>query len=325
MLEGSVRTAGERIRITAQLVDAESGHHIWSERYDRQMPDLFALQDEIAHSVAGTVAGRLRLTAEERAERKPVTSLKAYDYALRAQSMIADSKETNLRVREAYEKAIELDPACTKAYIGLARSYIIDSFNHWAGPAESPLDRARDCAAKAVSLDNTDSRAQLILGSAYAQRAEFEEAKVHVDRALALNPNDADAFAIMGFYQEGIGRPEEAIGCYRTAMRLNPYYPGWYLWKLGDAYFGARQYDKALISLKECLARSPRLKRPRLTLAAAYAQLGRREEARREVQRLCAEHPDASLAQERSSAYANGCDSDQQCGGRENRGDSSRC
>jgi len=108
----------------------------------------------------------------------------------------------------------------------------------------------------------------------------------------------------MGFYREGIGRPEAAIDCYRTAMRLNPYYPGWYLWKLGDAYFGARQYDKALIRLKEALSRGPKLKRPRLALAAAYAQLGQIEEASREVEKLLADHPDASLGQERQSAFA---------------------
>ena len=135
------------------------------------------------------------------------------------------------------------------------------------------------------------------------QREEYEEAKVHLERSLALNPNDADAFAIMGFYREGIGRPEAAIDCYRTAMRLNPYYPAWYLWKLGDVHFGARQYEEALIPLKEALSRGPKLKRPRLTLAAAYAQLDRIEEARREVEKLFTDHPDASIEQERQSKF----------------------
>jgi TolB-like protein/Tfp pilus assembly protein PilF len=304
VLEGSVRAAGNRIRVIAQLIDAETGHHIWSERYDREMPDLFALQDEIAQTVAGTVAGRLRLTAEDRAERKPIESLEAYDYALRAQSIIADSKGENLRARETYQKAIERDPACTKAYIGLARSYIIDSINHWWEPGDRPLDHALACAAKAVSLDNTDSRAQLILGGTYVQREEYEEAKVHLERALELNPNDADAFALMGFYREGIGEPEAAIECYLTAMRLNPYYPAWYLWALGDAFYGTRQYEKALIPLKDALSRSPKLKRPRLTLAAAYAQLDRLEKARREVEKLLAGYPDASIEQERQSKFS---------------------
>lgn len=303
ILEGSVRAAGDRIRISAQLVDAETGHHIWSERYDREMPDLFALQDEIAQTVAGTVAGRLKVTAEDRAERKPIESLEAYDYALRAQSIIADSKENNLRARQVYEKAIELDPTCITAYVGLARNYIIESFNHWWDPAERPLDHAREYAAKAVSLDNTDSKAQLILGSVYVQREEYEEARVHLERALHLNPNDADAFALTGWHRDSVGKPDEAIDCYLTAMRLNPYYPAWYPWKLGDAYYGKRQYDKALIPLTEALNRSPKLKRPRLTLAATYAQLDRVEEAGREVQKLLTDHPDASIEQERQTAF----------------------
>ncbi len=298
VLEGSLRTAGSRIRIAAQLVDGETGQHIWSERYDREMADLFALQDEIAQSVAGTVAGRLKLSAGERAARKPVENLEAYDYALRGQSIIGDTKENNLLARESYEKAIERDPACTMAYVGLARSYIIEFINRWSGPGDRPLDRARDYAEKAVSLDSTDSLAQLILGGVYVQREEFDDARAHLERALALNPNDADGFALMGFYLDAVGEPGEAIGLYLKAMRLNPYYPGWYLWKLGEAYFGTRQYEKALASLKDALSRSPRHKRARLALAATLVRLGRTEEAKRQVATLLAAHPDSSLGQE---------------------------
>jgi adenylate cyclase len=298
VLEGSVRAAGDRIRVTAQLIDAETGHHIWSERYNREITDLFALQDEIAQTVAGTVAGRLKLTAEDRAERKPIESLEAYDYALRGQSIIADTKENNLRARQAYEKAIELDPMLTMAYVGLARSYVIEWFNHWWDSADAPLDPARDYAAKAVSLDNTDSKAHLILGHVYEERREYEEAKVHLERALELNPNDADALALMGTFLQTTRRPREAIDSYLKAMRLNPYYPAWYVWKLGSAYFAVREYENALIPLKEALNRNPKFKRARLALAATYAQLDRIEEAGRQVEELLADHPDASIRQE---------------------------
>jgi len=301
VLEGSVRAASDRIRVTAQLVDAENGHHIWSERYDREMLDLFALQDEIAQTVAGTVAGRLKLTAENRAERKPIESLEAYDYALRGQSIIADTKENNLRARQAYEKAIELDPNLTRAYVGLARSYVIEGLNHWWEPTDPPLDHALEYAAKSVSLDNTHSWAQLILGSVYVQRGEYEQANVHLERALELNPNDADAFALMGYYLDAIGKPGEAIDRYLAAMRLNPYYPAWYLWKLGGAFYSTKQYGKALIPLKEALNRNPKFKNARLALAATYAQLDRIEEAGRQVEQLLADHPDASIEQELQS------------------------
>ncbi|MDH3690688.1 MAG: adenylate/guanylate cyclase domain-containing protein [Gammaproteobacteria bacterium] len=304
VLEGSVRVAGDRIRITAQLIDAETGHHVWSERYNREITDLFALQDEIAQTVAGAVAGRLKLTAEDRAERKPIENLEAYDYALRGQSIIADTKENNLRARQAYEKAIELESTLTTAYVGLARSYIIESFNYWWDPNDRPLDHALEYAAKAVSLDNTDSKAQLILGSALISRAEYEEAKVHLERALELNPNDGDAFALMGVFLQATCKPQEAIDSYRKAMRLNPYYPAWYVLRLGSAYYDARQYEDALIPLKEAIERNPKFKQARLTLAATYAQLDRIEQARNQVERLLADHPDASIKQEGQWEFA---------------------
>lgn len=299
VLEGSVRVAGDRIRVTAQLIDAETGHHIWSERYDREITDLFALQDEIAQTVAGAVAGRLKLTAEDRAERKPIENLEAYDYALRGQSIIADTKENNHRARQLYEKAIELDPTLTTAYVGLARSYIIEWFNHWWDPNDHPPDHALEYAAKAVSLDNTDSKAQLILGSALTMKGEHDEAKFHLERALELNPNDADAFALMGTFFQDTCKCQEAIDSYLKAMRLNPYYPAWYVWKLGSAYYDARLYEDALIPLREAIDRNPKFKRARLVLVATYAQLDRIEEARNQVERLLADHPDASMKHER--------------------------
>ncbi len=185
--------------------------------------------------------------------------------------------------------------------MGLARSYVIEGLNHWWEPTDPPLDHALEYAAKAVSLDNTHSWAQLILGSVYVQRGEYEQANVHLERALELNPNDADAFALMGYYLDTIGKPGEAIDRYLAAMRLNPYYPAWYLWKLGGAFYSTRQYEKALIPLKEALNRNPKFKRARLALAATYAQLDRIEEAGRQVEELLADHPDASIEQELQS------------------------
>ena len=155
-----------------------------------------------------------------------------------------------------------------------------------------------------VSIDNTDSKAQLILSHAYEERGEHVEAKVHLERALELNPNDADAFAFKGIYLDNTGKPSEAIDCYLTAMRLNPYYPAWYLWKLGDAYYSTRQYEKALVPLKEALNRNPKLKRARLAIAATYVQLDGIEEAGRQVELLLADHPDASIKQELQLGFA---------------------
>ena len=303
VLEGSIRAAGSRVRITAQLIEAETGHHIWSERFGRESTDLFSLQEEIAHYIAGTVAGRLKLSAEARAEGKEIGNLEAYDYVLRGQSIVADTKENNLRARRAYAKAIELDPTCTRAYVGLALSYEIEWFNHWQDPDSAPLDHALDNAAKAVSLDSTDSRAQLMLGHIYSERGEYRQGEAHLERALDLNPNDPDGFAYMGVHLEKTGNLPGAIECFQKAMRLNPYHPAWYLWKLGRAYYVTRQYEKALIPLKEALNRSPKFKRARVALLASYGQLGRTEDAGRQVEELLAHHPEASMKQEAQWAY----------------------
>ena len=305
VLDGSVRAAGDRIRISAQLIDAETGHHIWSERYNREITDLFALQDEIAKTVAATVAGRLRISSENRAARKPIQNLAAYDFALRGQSINADTKGDNLRAIQAFEKAIELDPNCTKAYVGLALNYVIGWFSSWLDPAEHPLDRALEYAAMAVSLENTDSKAQMMLGHVHMNRREFEDAEVHLQRALELNSNDAEAFAYMGIQLDATGKPAEAIDCYHKAMRLNPYYPAWYLWKLGDAHYAMRHYKEALTPLREAVSRNPKLKRARLGLAASYAQLDRIEEARKEMAELLAHHPDATIKHEELWEFAN--------------------
>ncbi len=138
-----------------------------------------------------------------------------------------------------------------------------------------------------------------MLGNIYLSRLQYEDAKVHLERALKLNPNDADAYAFMGIFLQQTHKYREAFDSYRKAIRLNPYYPAWYVWKLGTAYYDARQYENAVLPLKEAINRNPKFKRAHLALAATYAQLDRIEEAGEQVEELLADHPDASLKQER--------------------------
>ncbi len=299
VLEGSVRSAGDRIRITARLIDAKTGHHIWAEQYDRDLTDVFAIQDEIARTVATTVAGRLKVTAESRAARKPVENLKAYDYLLRGQSIVGDTEENNLRARQAFEKAIELDPTCSRAYAGVAQHHVIDWFSRWGDSVEHSFNQALAYATTAVKLDDADSKSQWVLGHIHAFGGEFEAAEIHLRRAVELNPNDADALCFMGIFLSQTGKADESIACFMRAMRLNPYYPGFYLWNLGCAYYNAKRYSEALIPLKEFVGRHPEFMRPRRALAATYAQLGRIDDARTLVDEILTVEPAASLRQER--------------------------
>ena len=298
LLEGSVKAAGNRIRITTQLVDAATSHDIWAERYDRNVTDVFEIQDEIAKTVAIIVAGRLRNAAEKRVDRKPIENMEAYDYLLRGQSIVGDTEENNLQARLAFETALELDPTCARAYAGLAQHHIIDWFCHWEDSVEQSFDQALLCATKAVKLDDTDSKVQWMLGHIYAFGGEFEAAEAHLNRAVELNPNDADALCFMGALLSHTGKADESLVCFKKAMQLNPYHPSFYLWNLGVAYYNARRYEDALTPLKEFVDRHSQFMRPRRILAATYAQLGRVVEARAMVREILAVEPDASIRRE---------------------------
>ena len=301
LIVGSVRKADERVRFTAQLLEAETGSHLWAEHYDRELTNVLGLQDEIAATVASTVAGRLRTTTQDRAGRKLTENLDAYDYVLLGQGIIADTKENNHRARQAYQRAVELDPTCATAYAGLAHSHAIDGLFGYREAFERSLDHALSYAVKGVALDNINSKAEWVLGHVLAVRREFEHANPHFDRALELNPLDADAHVMKGMYLAQAGSSEESIACYKTAIRLNPFYPGWYFWNLGRAYYATKRYRQALMPMKAFADRWPAFKRPQMNLAATYAQLGQIEEAQCVVDRILACAPDASLGQEHAS------------------------
>jgi tetratricopeptide (TPR) repeat protein len=221
--------------------------------------------------------------------------MRAYDYLLQGRSIVGDTEENNLRAKRAYEKAIELDPTCARAFMGMSQHYIIDEFSNWAAPPERSRELALECAVKAAALDRFDSEVQWRVGYVYTCRGDFEEAKVYLDRALELNPNDADALTVMGVYLTGVGKADEAVNFCERAMRLNPFCPGYYLWNLATANYCARKYEDALVPMKEYVSRYPKFIRPRRVLAAAYAQLGRIDEAQNETKIILAAEPNTSL------------------------------
>jgi len=297
VVEGSVRAAGKRVRVTAQLIDGLSGHHIWAERYDRELTDIFVVQDEITQMVVSTVAGRVKLTSQDSAIRKPTEDMDAYTWVLRGQGIVADSAVKHLEARRAYERAAELDPTYARAYAGLAMCDLVGMANHWEESDESALDHGLDCAAQAVALDHDDSKSQYLLGHFLLLKGRLKEAMLHNERAVSLNPNDADALASMGKYYHETGALEEAINCYMRAIRLNPYHPVWYLWQLGLAYYTSKRYEDALSTLQEAVSRHPKFIFPRRVLAATLAQLDRTVEARKVVDGILADQPNASVRQ----------------------------
>jgi TolB-like protein/Tfp pilus assembly protein PilF len=288
VLEGSVRRADRQVRVTVQLIDATQDRHVWAERYDRPLKDIFAVQDEIVQKIVTTLKLQLTLMEQGILVRKTTDSLEAYDSYLRGREFFRHAyqetkKEANVRARQMYEKAIELDPQYADAYAGMGMTYWIEWFYQWNKDRAQSLDRAFDLAQRAVALNDSLSLPHRVLSNVYVWKRQHDQALVEIERAIALDPNDADGYLALGGVLAFAGRPEEGIGLFEKAMRLNPRYPPLYLMNLGFAYRMAGRYEEALTPLKKVLTFNPNFVPARVNLAICYAELGRLEEAQSEV------------------------------------------
>ena len=278
VVEGSVRRAGAQVRIAAQLVETASRKQIWSERYDRDLEDVFAVQDEVAHAIVSTVARRLRLAAEKTAQRKRPANLQAYDYVLRANEPYSSyTPQMNRDARALYEKALALDPHYAQACAYLAVTHLYDREFSWVEPGATPLETGFEYAARSVALDEADAETQSALAYACLHDRQFDRAEFHFDQAVQLNPNDAIANGLKGMSLLFRGQSPEAIETIRRSRDLNPLAPDWDYWNLGIAYYGLDDYVQATAMFNRVANRPSELY---ALLAACYAMLGREAEAR---------------------------------------------
>jgi adenylate cyclase len=278
VVEGSVRRADDRVRITAQLVDAGTGNHLWAERYDRDMRDIFGVQDEVARSVASTVSGRVEAVGRDRAVRLSAPALRAYDLLLRAKAFMSKyTRGDNEEALACAERAIELDPNNARAHTLAAWCLRYSYMAWWIADRENAISRAYQLAKRAVALDETDSIAHSVLGTIQLIRREFEEARSEIQRALDLNPNDAEARRYYGLYLAVTGNPEAGIEQIDLAKQLNPFDTRWVPWVRGIACFTAHRYDEAIAALRQARETNNEV---RGWLAASYAHAGRLQEAR---------------------------------------------
>jgi adenylate cyclase len=278
VVEGSVRKAGNRVRVTAQLVEAASGNHLWAERYDRDLEDIFAVQDELVRTIASTVGGRVDSASEARAERMSESDLLAYDHVLRASAAgYRHNKEDNRQAGLHARQAVELDPQSAQAHSMLAEVRFVDWMAHWVEDRESSLLSAFESAKRAAILDKSSSAALATLGQIQVFRREYEDARHSLERAIMLNPNDAQVLAYYGMYLTAVGRVAEALAQYELSERINPLHRDLVDWLKGIALFTARRYDEATTTLRSI--KDP-INEVRGWLAASYAGAGRLEEAR---------------------------------------------
>jgi len=297
VLEGSVRKAMNRVRITAQLVDATTGGHLWADRYDRDFEDIFALQDEVTEKIVSVL--KLKLTEAEKERRsskcKYTCNLEAYDYFLQGlEHFYRCTNEANIRAREMFEKAIDLDSKYALAHAMLGNTHLLEWTLGWSEDPY-PVERAFEWAQKAIALDESLPDAHQLLGNVYLWKKQHQQAIAELEKAISLDPNNADSLAGLGSILLWAGKPEEAIGMIEKAMRLNPVYPVYYEWNLGHAYLLTEQYENAIAALKSTLDRNPDFWPSHCLLAATYSEMGLEEKARAEVAETLRINPDFSL------------------------------
>ncbi|MFO1048553.1 MAG: adenylate/guanylate cyclase domain-containing protein [Geminicoccaceae bacterium] len=292
LLEGSVRRAGDRVRVTAQLIDATSGDHLWAERYDRALVDIFAVQDEIVATIAATLAVRIHVAGLERAKRQPTDDLAAYDCVLRGRERLAVyGGAANAAAHALFARAVALDPdyALARAFLALA-IYNED----WGADAAARRAECLDHATAAVHLDPTDSRCHRILAVILINARAFERAGHHAERAVVLNPNDADAAAFRAYVLCYLGRPEEGLVDARRALALTPFFhPAWYWGVLARSLHDSGQHDAACAAFERM---EQRHFHHEARLAACHTAVGRHAEAQRAVARALALKPDFASA-----------------------------
>jgi adenylate cyclase len=296
VLEGSVQKSGDRVRINAQLIDALTGHHLWAERYDRDVKDIFAIQDEITMKII--TALQVKLTSGEMIHvlAKGAKNIDAFTKYLQAVDLWTRlTKEANAQAKKLLEEAIALDPEYPGPYIGLAKTYAMDVFLGTTESSEQSLARAFELAQKAISLDNTNGAAYSVLSWLYATKRQYEKAIAESERAISLNPNSAESYMRLGLVLAYAGRAEEGIPYMQNALRLNPFPSCNYFSNLATIYGGSGHYEKAIEAAKKALQCEPNTPIPYTTMAISYIRLGREEEARAAAAEILRINPKWSL------------------------------
>jgi adenylate cyclase len=300
MLEGSIRRAGNRVRIAAQLIDRATGFHLWAERFDRDITDIFAIQDEVTRQIIDALTVALRPAERARLASIRTRNVEAHDHFLFGRELLRGSRDWTLdvfnRMVAAFEHAIDLDSGFAGPYAGLAQAYCLDFQNRLTG-IPNPLDLAAKFSAQAVEKDPNEPEAHFVAANVAIWRRDLPLARVESDRALALNPNYAMAYGARGNIEVYLGTPLAGIPHIQRAILLDPFFTFQTLHFLGTAYLVAGQFEAAATSLRERIRLSPKTDLSRAFLASALGHLGELDEARRVWSELKVINPNYSLAE----------------------------
>jgi TolB-like protein/class 3 adenylate cyclase/Flp pilus assembly protein TadD len=297
LLEGSVRTAGQKVRITAQLIDAEDGGHVWAARFDRDLTDIFALQDEITSNVVTALHVRLVEGEQARVWHKSTENLGAWECLMQGLTHFRRFvQEENTRARALFEKAAELDSDYAAARVWLAWTYWAEARFLWTESPNQATARAAELAEQALGLDGSLSETHSLLGAIHLMRRDYGHAIAAGEKAIALDPNGADVPALLAMTLNWSGRAEEAGALIDKAMRLSPLYSAWYLAVQAHAHRLTGRLEAAAACYGDSLARNPNHIGPRIGLTACYAEMGREAEARAQAAEVLRINPKFTLA-----------------------------
>jgi adenylate cyclase len=299
VLEGSVQKSGNQVRINAQLIDAATGHHLWAERFDRQLVDIFTLQDEVSRKIVDTLAVKLSKNEKQQLDRSRIADPQAYDMLLKGLEQIRRfTRETNIESRQYFEQAIQFDPGFARAYADVALSHAMDIQFGWELPSEEKFSRAFEHANKALALDDTLGQVHFSNSILYLLQKKHTNAIDSAKQSVTWHPNYADGWAQYAQALVYAGRPQEALEKIHIAMEINPHYAFFYTWIEGHAQMLLGNYDQAESAFLDVVERNAHFPGSQLTLAALYAQLGRMDDAEWIAAEILTLSPEFSLTRE---------------------------
>jgi adenylate cyclase len=295
VLEGSVRKAGNRVRITAQLIDAKSGHHLWADRYDRNLEDVFAIQDEITFEILQALGLKLTLGEQVRLYAQGAENIDSYLKMMEARSYLGRfEKGSNLRTRQICEEIIALEPNWDAPYCVLGWTHWFNVRFGWSESPVQDVQTAFQLAEKALSLGES-MYAHALLSHLYTGLRQYEKAAEEAEKSIALGPSSADAYSWYAYSLLFAGESSKAISLLENAMRLNPFPPGWYFTTLGAAYARLGNHDKAIEALKKAIYKEPTDLFARIAMAVSYAMSGRESESQDQAKEILKIYPSFSI------------------------------
>jgi DNA-binding winged helix-turn-helix (wHTH) protein/TolB-like protein len=296
LVSGSVQRAGDRLRLHVLLTDAQSGKQLWTERFDRPLTDLFAVQEELGPKILHMLPAKVSEAELRRVAQRHTRNLEAYEHFQRGQSaLFVWQKAENETAREMFRRAIALDAAFARAYAGLALTYAGDYRNQWTADGAAALDRAFELARTAYQMNPDIPETYWVLAFVHMVRREHQEALRYLETAVRLYPSFADGYALMGGIKTYMGRPAEAVPLLRTAMRLNPEAGHLYFLNLGRTYFALGDLEQARVNLEHALLRNPVNLEANVYMAALHVTAGDKAAAAWKAEEIRALQPGFSI------------------------------